>query len=128
MSELNFIEMVLGSLIAGWSAANAMSGGRLNKFVVKHGSRILGKGLKMAGRALGANKDTTNQIASTVGAVTGNKDIEKGLTSKKKRGEIKASNPDYYGGNPNHRNTKSNFTPGKDVSPKISLENQTILR
>jgi hypothetical protein len=121
--------MVLGTLMAGWSAANALSGGRLNKFAMKQGSRLLGKGLKMAGRAFGLSKDTTDSVAQHVGNMTGNKSIEKGMTSKKKKAENKAANPSYYK-DPMHRNTNSNFIAGKDVAPKISSieSNSAILR
>jgi hypothetical protein len=121
--------MVIGSIIAGWTAANAATGGRLNKFAIKHGSRLLGKGIKMAGRAFGFNKDTTDNVAGTVGKITGNKDLEKGMTTKKKKAENKAVNPAYYK-DPNHRNMNSNFVSGKDVAPKISTieDNKAFLR
>ncbi len=42
--------MVIGSIIGGWKSANALSGGRLNKFVVRTGAGLLGKGLKCLGK------------------------------------------------------------------------------
>lgn len=42
--------MVLGTLIAGWHGVNTLTKGRLNKFAVRTGAGLLGKGLKRIGK------------------------------------------------------------------------------
>lgn len=50
VDSFNGPQMVLGSLIAGWHGVNTLTKGKLNKFAVKTGAGLLGKGLKRIGK------------------------------------------------------------------------------